>query len=263
MLKQRTITGAFITLIIALVLCFSKYSVVMNVFCGLLAIMAIYEMLNATGWHSLPILFAYAFLIGITYPIQFSFFRYIAIASLIVGVALFAYMMIRMKSVKLDGNPIVLFICLLIVVYIKCLNDLRLGEHGLFLCIAAICIGFLSDIFAYFIGKGFGRHKLAKTLSPNKTVEGSLGGLLLTVIIMTAVFAIYSNKNGLSINYFKLVLVLIVSIVLGQFGDLSMSTVKRIVGIKDYGKILPGHGGILDRFDSLLFIVPFIYIIFR
>lgn len=78
---------------------------------------------------------------------------------------------------------------------------------------------------AYFVGKAFGTHKLAPTISPGKTVEGGLGGMIGSVI--------------------------------GQFGDLAMSTIKRTVGIKDFGKILPGHGGILDRFDSFLFAVPF------
>ena len=78
---------------------------------------------------------------------------------------------------------------------------------------------------AYFVGKAFGTHKLAPTISPGKTVEGGLGGMIGSVI--------------------------------GQLGDLAMSTIKRTVGIKDFGKILPGHGGILDRFDSFLFVAPF------
>lgn len=110
---------------------------------------------------------------------------------------------------------------------------------------------------AYFVGKAFGTHKLAPTISPGKTVEGGLGGMICSVILMSLFAFLYSNRTGTAIQYGRLLLYLLLASVIGQFGDLAMSTIKRTVGIKDFGKILPGHGGILDRFDSFLFAAPF------
>ena len=121
-------------------------------------------------------------------------------------------------------------------------------------------ISVLTDIFAYLCGKGFGKHKLAPVLSPKKTVEGSVGGTICAVVILMTVALILSKQNILTVNYGILAVYLLSASVLGQFGDLAFSSVKRICGIKDYGKLLPGHGGVLDRFDSMLFVAPFTYL---
>lgn len=88
-------------------------------------------------------------------------------------------------------------------------------------------------------------------------MEGGLGGMICSVILMSLFAFLYSNRTGTAIQYGRLLLYLLLASVIGQFGDLAMSTIKRTVGIKDFGKILPGHGGILDRFDSFLFAAPF------
>jgi len=115
-------------------------------------------------------------------------------------------------------------------------------------------IAFGSDTFAYFTGKLFGRTKLYPQVSPNKTIEGAIGGIVGCTIISILYF------NYLSIN--KLIYIIIFSICASVFsivGDLSASKIKREFGIKDFGNLLPGHGGILDRFDSVLFVAPVVY----
>jgi len=115
-------------------------------------------------------------------------------------------------------------------------------------------IAFGSDTFAYFTGKLFGRRKLYPQVSPNKTIEGAIGGIVGCTIISILYF------NYLSIN--KLIYIIIFSICASVFsivGDLSASKIKREFGIKDFGNLLPGHGGILDRFDSVLFVAPVVY----
>ena len=100
-------------------------------------------------------------------------------------------------------------------------------------------------------------HKLAPIISPGKTVEGGLGGMVSSVILMSLIASLYSQCAGVEIRYGWLFLYLFLASIIGQFGDLAMSTIKRTVGIKDFSRVLPGHWGILDRFDSFLFAAPF------
>lgn len=117
------------------------------------------------------------------------------------------------------------------------------------------------DTCAYFAGKAMGKHKLAPVLSPKKTIEGSIGGVI-GVAILTAIYtAIYTHFGAVTMKN-QLLFVLIATIlssIISQFGDLAASAVKRFYEQKDYGHLLPGHGGILDRCDSLLFVSPVIY----
>lgn len=111
----------------------------------------------------------------------------------------------------------------------------------------------ITDIFAYFCGKLFGRHKLIPEVSPKKTVEGSIGGTLFTGLSFVA-FGMILNCIDISIElgYVQLFVFGIVAAIVAQIGDLTMSAIKRRYGIKDFGRIFPGHGGMLDRFDSIL-----------
>lgn len=133
------------------------------------------------------------------------------------------------------------------------LNDM--GYHRAFLLLPLI-FSFCSDTFAYFAGRAFGKHKLAPKVSPNKTVEGSIGGLLGNAA-GGVVFALVMNTwFGQSIGYAGMAVLGLGCSVVAQLGDLSFSLIKREFGIKDYGKLFLAHGGVLDRFDSVLFVAP-------
>ena len=110
----------------------------------------------------------------------------------------------------------------------------------------------VSDIFAYFTGRFFGKHKLIPEISPKKTVEGAVGAIVCTMLFMVLYGWIVSLCTELSVNYLVLLIAGPVLSVVGQIGDLIASLVKRERGVKDYGTLLPGHGGIMDRFDSIL-----------
>ena len=117
------------------------------------------------------------------------------------------------------------------------------------------------DVGAYFTGMAFGKHKLIPQLSPKKTVEGSIGGIVVAVAICVIYGVILEAKNEL-VGVDTVLLCCItgmVGSVFSQIGDLAASAMKRYVGIKDFGKIMPGHGGVLDRFDSVLFTAPVVY----
>lgn len=141
------------------------------------------------------------------------------------------------------------------VVLIRCLDK---GAYLYLMVFVASCV---TDIFAYFTGRLFGRHKLIVEVSPKKTVEGAVGGLL----FCSAGFAVYGfcigQMFGTVPNYIALALAGAILSVISQFGDLIASLIKREYGIKDFGRILPGHGGFLDRFDSSIAIAPVLLIL--
>lgn len=118
-------------------------------------------------------------------------------------------------------------------------------------------IAFCTDIFAYFTGRFLGKHKLCPKLSPKKTVEGAVGGMI-GAMIFSLMFGNFFLEPGHTMNVHFILMTLIGSVI-SQLGDLSASAFKRKMGIKDYGNLIPGHGGILDRFDSVLFVAPYLY----
>jgi phosphatidate cytidylyltransferase len=129
-------------------------------------------------------------------------------------------------------------------------------RYGILLILIAVVGPWISDSGAYFAGRFFGRHLLFPSLSPKKTVEGGLGGLLLTILIVAPVAYLL-----LDFGLVKALIIGAVVSVASQCGDLFESSLKRILDVKDLGTFLPGHGGVLDRVDSLLFTAPAVYYI--
>lgn len=115
-------------------------------------------------------------------------------------------------------------------------------------------IAFGTDTFAYIAGNLFGKRKLCPKISPNKTIEGSIGGILGSTVLLI-IYSVYFNIEPL----WQIILLSVICSIIAQLGDLVASRIKRICGIKDYGFIMPGHGGVLDRFDSIIFTAPVIY----
>ncbi|MGG3466666.1 phosphatidate cytidylyltransferase [Neobacillus pocheonensis] len=130
-------------------------------------------------------------------------------------------------------------------------------EGGLVFIFYSLFIIWATDSGAYFIGKALGKNKLWPEISPNKTVEGSIGGVVCAVII-AVLFVFFSNIN---VGLLTLMGITVVLSVFGQIGDLVQSAFKRHFNVKDSGNILPGHGGILDRFDSLIFVWPLLHLL--
>lgn len=130
------------------------------------------------------------------------------------------------------------------------------SRYGVVLILIAVVGPWISDSGAYFAGRFFGRHSMFPSLSPKKTIEGGAGGLLLTVLVVAPL-----SSQLLDFNLTKALLIGAVVSVSSQAGDLFESSLKRILDVKDLGNFLPGHGGILDRVDSLLFTAPAVYYI--
>ena len=127
--------------------------------------------------------------------------------------------------------------------------------EGKYFIIILFCLIWINDIFAYLTGMAIGKHKLFERISPKKTIEGSLGGL-----IMTALVAFLANHYWLKMwDKWELIGLVIVVVVFGSLGDLCESMMKRQAGVKDSGNVIPGHGGILDRFDATFLAVPAVW----
>ena len=145
--------------------------------------------------------------------------------------------------------------------FLMFLELIRCMEHGKILIGFVFIISWVTDIFAYLIGKNFGKHKFSK-ISPKKSIEGSIAGILGAVLI-TLIYTYIANYYwGVEYSYLSMAIISFVLSIVSQIGDFVASTIKRFVDLKDYGNLLPGHGGMLDRIDSLLFLTPFAYMIF-
>lgn len=155
-----------------------------------------------------------------------------------------------------------IFAGLVFPLMLSCLLRLRLlGNLGPALVFLPLAISFGSDTFALFAGMLCGKHKLAPKVSPKKTVEGAIGGLIGGVIGVTLLHLIASSLGRIILQSPLQILVYgIVGSAISQIGDLSFSVIKREFGVKDYGNLLPGHGGILDRFDSVTFAAPAVWL---
>lgn len=185
-------------------------------------------------------------------------------------ILLFAIMLTKHKRIKFEHITMCGSAALLIPAALSCVVLFRYEAApddvlGTFLVVYLLFCAWLGDSGAYFVGTFLGKHKLCPEVSPKKTVEGFIGGII-TVGICVFIEALIFNQfflDGRQIDYVTVVVIGMVASVFGVLGDLSASVIKREFGVKDFGSIMPGHGGVLDRFDSVLFVAPFIFLVFK
>lgn len=139
-------------------------------------------------------------------------------------------------------------------------NFVSARNSGLEILVFGLLVVWSTDIGAYFIGKQYGKRKLMPEVSPNKTIEGSIGGILCAVVVASIYLFFVSKRFVFAYDLPILLVMTVIFSIVGQFGDLVESSIKRHYDVKDSGNILPGHGGILDRFDSLLFVFPIMHL---
>lgn len=145
---------------------------------------------------------------------------------------------------------------------IVALCDTDRGHTGFYVTICLV-IPWVADAAAYFVGSALGKHKLCPKISPKKTVEGAVGGIIFGVVgafVDVMVFQLWLFNLNEQINYISLFFIALIGSFISIAGDLTFSLIKRCCNVKDYGSVIPGHGGILDRCDSLIFTAPFIFI---
>ena len=268
-MRTRVITAIFIILVTA-PLCLFSQTVAWPGFVAAMSVMAVFEMLGCVGTRRKLAISVPALLMAAVFPFAL---RYCATAYevlLILLIAMFVYLIYLFAISVFSHGKLVLedvFASYTTVFYILvsfgALVMLRDRDFGLYLVILTLYGPWISDVFAFFCGRLFGRHKLIPDVSPKKSVEGAIGGVVFCALAAMLYGFILKTFIGeiTSVSYLGLALIGAVIAVISQVGDLIMSHIKRKYGIKDYGFILPGHGGILDRFDSVLGVVTQVVIL--
>ena len=258
--KMKTrIIAAFALIIPLLVFVIWLPKVCGAILCGLAAAIGAWELLSSTGFVKHSRLVAYAVVSGFAVSIWSFAGQQQAWFTLLVLTVFCAYFGEMMAShVKLTFDKIA--ICLVAALVLPYLLSslirifcMRLGRHYV---VIPFVMASLPDSGAYFAGKFFGKHKLAPVISPKKTVEGVIGGTVAGILGMMIYAFILDFGFGMDVNYLYVVLYGIVGAGGSVMGDLSFSVIKRQTGIKDYGNLIPGHGGVLDRLDSIMVVGP-------
>lgn len=248
---------------------------------GLVCVCGTYELIRAVGGKS-KLLYTVAGLFSAGYTVTVAY--HIAVPHVGVLLSFYALLLLVLavifnQSIKYIDAVMAFFGSLGLTYALTCairLNDLPyLNERfthleGLYLFWLSFGCAWLTDVFAFLVGRKVGKHKMSPHISPKKSWEGAIGGTVITVGFNLGILFVYSliAKYAFGNAYFlmqsgiKYLYVIPVSIILsvvGMFGDLAASVLKRNVGIKDYSRLLPGHGGIMDRFDSCTFVLPTMY----
>lgn len=241
---------------------------------GACAAVAAYELLYRTGLVTNIRLVAYACVMSVL--VSFWSLRQdpnlAALGVMVYIIVLFGEMLLAHTQLKFEKVAICFMAGVVIPWLLTALVRIRAmyagidpseTSYGKFLIIFAFIHAFTADSAAYFVGRAFGKHKLAPVISPNKTIEGALGGVAATVVLVEVYALILDLAFGFHVNYLYGILYGILGSTVSILGDLSFSVIKRQMGIKDYGNLIPGHGGILDRFDSMMMVAPVTEILLR
>lgn len=269
-MKVRVVSSLVGLVILGVVIAFLD-TLVLNAAIGVIVILAVVELMNATGAGKFKSLTTMSLLMAVVIPFaRTGYVRRFIMEIVFVLILLFFIVLLKHHAtMRVEQVAMAFFFGTFVPVFFSCAVYLRddFGSRiGGFYLIMALGSAWLSDTGAYFTGRAFGRHKLAPHVSPNKTVEGSVGGVIVCTVFMLLLALGYGaimNTLGYPvwIRYGRLLLATPVFSVLGMLGDLSASVIKRQFHVKDFGHIMPGHGGIMDRFDSVLFTLPSVYII--
>ena len=229
---------------------------------GLLAMLAVHELLHMKGLKTMTIegtltLFAtFALTIPLEnyltfLPVDGNVVAYSVLITIMLGTTVFS------KSYTIEDAVFPIAMSFYVGFGFNALLDARVA--GFDKVLLALFIVWATDSAAYLIGMNFGKHKLAPRVSPNKSIEGFVGGILGAVLI-TVIFMLVDSTVALPYGIYRMSLFAIFFSVAGQFGDLIESAMKRHFGVKDSGKFIPGHGGVLDRFDSMLVVFPIMHL---
>jgi len=173
---------------------------------------------------------------------------------------MFIQVILSNNKVNVKDISITLFGIFYIAVFLMFIPLIRGEENGKLLIWYVMFAAWMTDTFAYLIGKKFGKHKFSE-ISPNKSIEGCIAGTVGATIVILIYTYVCNTYWGLNMNYAYITFVSVALSIIGQIGDFAASSIKRYVGIKDFSNLIPGHGGMLDRFDSVIFIAPFAYIL--
>lgn len=257
-MKTRIITAAVllpVLLIVVLVLPETVAAILLALMCAVAA----YELLYVTVLVRHVRLVAYSMVTAAAVPLwcHFGFSHAWGLLGVVLfSVLLFGEMMLSHVKARFEKVAFCFVAGLLVPYLFSAMIRILDGDNGRFMIMLPLVLAFLPDSGAYFAGKYFGRHKLAPVVSPKKTVEGAIGGSLTAIVGMILYAVILDLLFSFDVHYGAAILYGLLGSFGDIFGDLMFSSIKRQAGIKDYGNLIPGHGGILDRFDSIILVAP-------
>lgn len=259
-MKTRIIAAAVLVPILFLVV-LAAPKIVAALVLGVLLAIASYELLYRTGLvvHPRMVLYSSAMAFAISlWSYMDAIHAYFIL--LVIGFFMLLFAEMMMDHVKVHFEMVgMCFVAGVILPYLlSSLVRILMMGIGRYVILIPFIVAFLSDAGAYFVGLKFGRHKLAPVVSPNKTIEGVLGGLASAILGMLLYTFILDWPLKQDVHYGLALLYGLAGSLIGTFGDLCFSIIKRQAGIKDYGNLIPGHGGALDRLDSLVLVAPFV-----
>lgn len=282
--KDRTISFVIIVLALAGFLVAIAFDVrpVVTVILSLLAPVATYEIIRAVGGKS-KVLFTVACTVSLFSVLSYGFGIALPSVAVLYGIyvlLLMSLMVFFHEKIEFTHASAAFMASLALPFAFSCflrLNNIAdwfsgyTHDAGVFFVGLAFSCSWFTDTFAYVVGVKFGKHKMAPVISPKKSVEGAIGGVVITAAINVLILYFFTigcrNLYGYELfgeSAMKFLYIIPISMVLSlvsMLGDLSASVIKRNFGIKDYGKLIPGHGGIMDRFDSCIFVAPTLYCI--
>lgn len=261
---KRIVSGVVLFPIFAVIVIFgNKYLV--DIFISIVAIMSLHEFYNAfkESGKANPIQwigYVTAGLICFIHLIPGEYVLPCIILIILINIlALFTQVVVTTMKRNITDIAISLFgVCYIVffLIFAPLIRDNL--ENGKILIWFVFFTAWGTDIFAYIIGKNFGKHKFTE-LSPKKSIEGCIGGIIGATILVLGFTVVCNNIWNLEISYFYAFGISVFLSIISQMGDLAASSIKRHCEIKDYSNLIPGHGGILDRIDSVIFILPFAY----
>ncbi len=277
-MKIRILSSAVGLLVLAAVI-FAYFTPVFNFAIVFVLCMALYEIYKCFGLKAMPILvlewilavilaFSHIeWVLGLTIPVLFCMMILIALYLIAKPDEFDIHQLGGMLSYS-----IIIIFCFYPFAYFRhYFQSTPNNSDAIYFMLLCMAMGWGADAFAYFVGRAFGKNKLSPKISPNKTIEGAIGGLLGSIFFVILVTIVYVNIVAslgfetmvtLELNTILILIpIAILGACLGVTGDLFASAVKRQCSIKDFGTTIPGHGGVLDRFDSVLFIAPMMVII--
>lgn len=262
-MRTRVLTGIVALCVLIPILIFSN-TFIFDLALAVCCVISVFEILKCVGtlkklWISIPTLMVSPLIVLAIRPLKntldgFSFTQVTLPVLLIAMLYLLAVMVFSKNKITIEDVSVSGFMSAYIAAAFASILFLRDSTGGAYTYLLVFIGAWVTDVFAYFCGMLFGKHKLIPEVSPKKTVEGSIGGTLFCggAFVLYGVlidrFVEQANRMNLLLLFAYGIIVAVVS----QVGDLCMSAIKRHYGIKDFGKIFPGHGGMLDRFDSIL-----------
>lgn len=271
-MKQRIITGAIFA-VLTLAVIFLSHTFVYPLVLTILCVVGTSEMLRCVKTFRNPFIAIPSMLYSVICPVLALQYRYGVLMAATMIYMFVMLMMLVYANEKVQTEKVCVsfalvtyitfcFSCMIKLRYVTSTPGTNSGETiGKYIFLLVFIAAWITDTFAYFTGVFFGKHKLCPKISPKKTIEGSFGGVVFCVIAFVVYGLVVSKIYTIEPNFAGLALVGVVMSVLAQSGDLLASVIKRTYGIKDYGRLFPGHGGVLDRFDSVLILAPFLLLL--